>query len=359
MRQRSRSARGGLRIPKPCAGCCCAIRQHCVTTVVSHDARDWRRDARRLRGQGRCHQHATGAVSSVRRAVRKSAGARSGTDSASPRDAPGRKSGAASRICTRKEPILTTRDIRAAAKKARARKKAAAERKRLRPEARARRDATVQAHLYLVPVIARTIHDKLPSQFALDDLIGIGNIALVESAAKYDPKSHDGIRFDLYARSAIRGAMLDACRRKQFTENSRPSIDDPGSQISALISASAAGNSPRYETEAQRAFARMATTQQLDDIDRARLLRRVAAEIACLPASERRVVEAIYSVNASSIAKTARKLRTSAWVVKELRRRAIAILRGRLIPGTASPRASTPEEPSPLGRKPTGLPRAD
>jgi len=91
----------------------------------------------------------------------------------------------------------------------------------------ARRDRLVEQHLDLVPPIAKRVFRCLPPSFDLEDLIATGNLALTRAATVYKPERHGGCPFSAFARHRIRGAMLDSIRRRHYTENTRPSIDEP------------------------------------------------------------------------------------------------------------------------------------
>lgn len=91
---------------------------------------------------------------------------------------------------------------------------------------RARRDALVAENLPLVRSIALSVQKSLPASFDLEDLIGVGHVALLEVAARYKPAKHGGTPFSAYARHRIRGAIIDSVRRRNYRENTRPSIAD-------------------------------------------------------------------------------------------------------------------------------------
>ena len=78
----------------------------------------------------------------------------------------------------------------------------------------------------LVAPIARRIHAKLPPSFDLDELIAVGNFALVRAATQFRPLLHKGTPFSAYARSAIDGAISDTFRRNKFAETTRPGLGD-------------------------------------------------------------------------------------------------------------------------------------
>jgi RNA polymerase sigma factor (sigma-70 family) len=77
----------------------------------------------------------------------------------------------------------------------------------------AKRDALVESHTYLVPPIARRLHSSLPPSFDLDDLIATGHLGLLHAATQYRPRAHGG-------------AMLDSVRRRNYDENTRPSLEE-------------------------------------------------------------------------------------------------------------------------------------
>lgn len=77
--------------------------------------------------------------------------------------------------------------------------------------AQTRRDELIMAHLPLVRhIIARlTIH--LPPGVDVENLTSAGTLGLVEAANKFDPER--GIKFETFAFTRIRGAVLDELRR--------------------------------------------------------------------------------------------------------------------------------------------------
>jgi RNA polymerase sigma factor (sigma-70 family) len=87
----------------------------------------------------------------------------------------------------------------------------------------AKRDALVVEHISLVPPIARHIHQGLPASFDLDEMIAVGNLALVKAAMGYDP---DGAPFTAYARRCITGAIKDTFRRFRYAQQTAASLDN-------------------------------------------------------------------------------------------------------------------------------------
>ena len=76
-----------------------------------------------------------------------------------------------------------------------------------------------------MPPIARQVLRSLPRSFELDDLIGAGNLGLLEAAARYCPEAHGGVPFEAYARAVIRGYILSSVRRREYVESTHPRLE--------------------------------------------------------------------------------------------------------------------------------------
>jgi RNA polymerase sigma factor for flagellar operon FliA len=79
------------------------------------------------------------------------------------------------------------------------------------PEARER---LLLDHLPQVKFIARRIHDRLPAQVPLDDLIHAGVVGLIDAVEKFDPSKN--VQLKSYAKFRIRGAILDSLREMDW-----------------------------------------------------------------------------------------------------------------------------------------------
>lgn len=86
-------------------------------------------------------------------------------------------------------------------------------------------NALIEQHREYVRKLAREIHRKLPDRAIFDDLVGYGELGLVEAAQKFDPLA--GAAFTTFAYYRIRGSIFDGIRkmswlpprvRKQVTE---------------------------------------------------------------------------------------------------------------------------------------------
>ncbi len=72
------------------------------------------------------------------------------------------------------------------------------------------RDALIVEHLPQVNWIAARIHEKLPPNVQLDDLVSAGIVGLLAAVDNFDPSHNASLR--TYAEYKIRGAILDSIR---------------------------------------------------------------------------------------------------------------------------------------------------
>jgi RNA polymerase sigma factor for flagellar operon FliA len=70
-------------------------------------------------------------------------------------------------------------------------------------------------HLSQVQYIARRIHDRLPPQVLLEDLVHAGILGLMDAVRKYDPSKNVQLKY--YAEFRIRGAILDSLRKVDWS----------------------------------------------------------------------------------------------------------------------------------------------
>src|SRR5258708_14746024 len=71
-------------------------------------------------------------------------------------------------------------------------------------------EALILEHLPQVRWIATRIHEKLPGNTCLEDLISIGIIGLINAIDNFEPKFN--VKLKTYAEYKIRGAILDSLR---------------------------------------------------------------------------------------------------------------------------------------------------
>jgi RNA polymerase sigma factor for flagellar operon FliA len=77
-----------------------------------------------------------------------------------------------------------------------------------------RREALVLQHLPQVRLIAKRIHDRLPSHIAVDDLISAGVVGLIGAIDNFDPLLN--VQLNTYAERRIRGAIMDSLREMDW-----------------------------------------------------------------------------------------------------------------------------------------------
>src|SRR5579871_6766447 len=65
-------------------------------------------------------------------------------------------------------------------------------------------------HLLQVNWIANRIHERLPGNTSLEDLVSIGIIGLINAIDNFDPTLN--VKLKTYAEYRIRGAILDSIR---------------------------------------------------------------------------------------------------------------------------------------------------
>jgi RNA polymerase sigma factor for flagellar operon FliA len=72
------------------------------------------------------------------------------------------------------------------------------------------RERLILEHLPQVRLIARRIHDRLPENVSLDDLVSTGIVGLISAIDNFDA-AHN-VKLKTYAEYKIRGAILDSLR---------------------------------------------------------------------------------------------------------------------------------------------------
>lgn len=87
-----------------------------------------------------------------------------------------------------------------------------------RTRSREVRDRLLEYYLPLVYAIARRTLISRSTSLDLDDMIGIGSLALFDSLERYDP--HRGVAFPVFASHRIRGAILDEFRKLDDSKRS-------------------------------------------------------------------------------------------------------------------------------------------
>ncbi len=77
------------------------------------------------------------------------------------------------------------------------------------------REKLLLEHLPQVQYIARRIHDRVPPQVLLEDLVHAGILGLMDAVKKFDPSKN--VQLKHYAEFRIRGAILDSLRQVDWS----------------------------------------------------------------------------------------------------------------------------------------------
>jgi RNA polymerase sigma factor for flagellar operon FliA len=80
----------------------------------------------------------------------------------------------------------------------------------LEPPSQQEREQLILDHLPQVRLIARKIHERLPENVNLEDLISTGIVGLISAIDRFDP-AHN-VKLKTYAEYKIRGAIMDSLR---------------------------------------------------------------------------------------------------------------------------------------------------
>jgi RNA polymerase sigma factor FliA len=81
------------------------------------------------------------------------------------------------------------------------------------------RERLILEHLPQVRLIARRIHDRLPENVSLEDLVSAGIIGLIAAIDQFD--SRHNVKLKTYAEHKIRGAILDSLRGLDWAPRQR------------------------------------------------------------------------------------------------------------------------------------------
>ena len=73
-------------------------------------------------------------------------------------------------------------------------------------------------HIGLVKRVALHLKTRLPNFMELEELIQVGTIGLIEAAKSFDDSK--GVEFEVFARTRIRGAILDQVRKLSYLPRS-------------------------------------------------------------------------------------------------------------------------------------------
>ncbi len=94
------------------------------------------------------------------------------------------------------------------------------------------RDALILEQLPQVRIIARRIHERLPSNVSIDDLISTGTLGLIAAIDNFDPSQN--VKLKTFAEYRIRGAILDGLRQQDWAPREKRKMNR---EMEAAISA--------------------------------------------------------------------------------------------------------------------------
>lgn len=90
-------------------------------------------------------------------------------------------------------------------------------------------------HIGLVKRVALHLKTRLPNFMEIEELIQVGTIGLIEAAKSFDDSK--GVEFEIFARTRIRGAILDQVRKLSYLPRSAMvNIRDHNEATAALSS---------------------------------------------------------------------------------------------------------------------------
>jgi RNA polymerase sigma factor (sigma-70 family) len=191
---------------------------------------------------------------------------------------------------------------------------------------RSERDRLVTENLDLVEKIAGALLRHFPPSIELDDLKQQGAVGLMQAAERYSSGFQKKgfktpVNFRQYAKCRVRGAILDANRRRHYREATHVSLSDQE-------------NTPP-ERNTHSASSHISTLLRADSevdasIDRRRLAREVRNVVEMLPKRERAVVRRYYG-SGQTEPQIAREAAVSPSLVSSIRKNAISSLKRNLV----------------------------
>ena len=95
-------------------------------------------------------------------------------------------------------------------------------------------EVSIGQHYTLVKRIAFHLRTRLPASIATDDLIQAGMEGLIHAQRAFEPSR--GIDFEMFAKTRIRGAMLDEVRRISYSTRSAITMKREQDQAIATLS---------------------------------------------------------------------------------------------------------------------------
>ena len=213
----------------------------------------------------------------------------------------------------------------------------------------AQRERLIEGSQGLVRAIALKIHRKLPRGFDLDDLIGFGQVGLVEAVEDFRPET--GVQFSTFAWYRIRGSILDGVARMSWFGNrgrSQVSFDAAANDILRSQETDGSGIAAGFGTAVRAMGAAFLLSLQVEttsepvgrseqpeeSLEQAELKSLISEAINRLPESEQDLVRGVY-FEGLSIADAGRRLKVGRAWSSRVHARALEQL-GRILSDTAA-----------------------
>jgi RNA polymerase sigma factor (sigma-70 family) len=154
-------------------------------------------------------------------------------------------------------------------------------------EARRRRErgSLIVEHMPIVRRIAASLRHLFPT-ISFPDLVSCGNVGLCDAAGRYDPSRGT---FAAYAYARIRGAIIDAHKRKAFREEQHDSLDAPRGDDNASGGSGYEHGTPANQQRTHHLAINQSPLPDALTVERERLNRTKAA-LDFLPEDERAVM---------------------------------------------------------------------
>jgi RNA polymerase sigma factor (sigma-70 family) len=169
-----------------------------------------------------------------------------------------------------------------------------------------RRNRLAVEHLEWALAVAARVLRALPTWFEKGDLSGPAALGLLKAAARYRGDPEDGRAFRAFAWAGVRGACIDAIRRRNYHPLATPLVNDDGPV------AEAASHDPSPLVLVERAEER-----------------KIWDDVARLPARQAEVIRLVYGGDMRQ-SEAARALGVGESWLSQIHKAAIANLRGLL-----------------------------
>jgi RNA polymerase sigma factor (sigma-70 family) len=181
-------------------------------------------------------------------------------------------------------------------------------RKKAEDTLRRKREQLIVDHLELASTIARNVWRRFTrtgqggygSRIDYEDMVSCARVGLVEAAGRWDPSLGD---FPKYCYLRVRGAVIDAYRRQNYTESLHESVDQWFDNAETRAGTNDQQIAAKNDIAKYMADPRPLPDELVDQVQRAEVLEAVVDRV--LPDDERDVLRS--ALHGSSVADIAAK----------------------------------------------------